>query len=44
IRKGRPLHTTNFKPEANWQEVYKPKTTIKKEWYKGLDEEILEKE
>ncbi|CAG8792756.1 11888_t:CDS:2 [Gigaspora margarita] len=26
------------------KEVYEPKTTIKEEWYKSLDEEILEEE
>ncbi|CAG8699371.1 29971_t:CDS:2 [Gigaspora margarita] len=36
---------TNLSEEyRDWQEVYEPKTTIKEEWYKGLDEEILEQE
>ncbi|CAG8650911.1 6426_t:CDS:2 [Gigaspora rosea] len=36
---------TNLSEEyRDWQDVYEPKTTIKEEWYKGLDEEILEEE
>src|SRR5260363_248835 len=36
---------TNLSEEyQDWQEVYEPKTTIKEEWYKGMDEEILEEE
>ncbi|CAG8805388.1 33919_t:CDS:2, partial [Gigaspora margarita] len=36
---------TNLSEEyRDWQEVYEPKTTIKEEWYNGLNKEILEEE
>ncbi|CAG8798612.1 28782_t:CDS:2, partial [Gigaspora margarita] len=42
--KERQRRTNLSKEYQDWQEVYEPKTTIKEEWYKGFDKEILEEE